>query len=90
MQTLVKWVWKGYFFLLILFFLKLSPWQSFTGIEDLLDTGMMIASLVAFFGFVFNRPLFRQGIWRLFFITLVMWDFYYHFVILSRNTTTSL
>lgn len=83
MQFLVKLVWKVYFFFLLFVFIKLTWGQVGFRLEDGIDTAMMIASLVAFFCFAFEKSFLKPAIWKLFFVTLLMWDFYYHFVIQS-------
>lgn len=81
---LIKLFWRFYFFLMLFLFIKFSVPCDIQNGASLIDTAMIIPSLVALFGFAFDRKFLSKSLWRLYFVVLVTWDFYYHFVIASN------
>ena len=81
MLILLKWFWKIYFLYIGVVFLLLTfPFQAET-VSEWLDLALMVPSLVGLFGYAFKRRILFPQIWKLYFILLLFWDFYYHFVI---------
>jgi hypothetical protein len=88
MFALVRLFWKIYFFFAAFLFFRLAfPLQTNRPVHWI-DLAMMLPSLVGLYGFAFGRDILFKNLWRLYFLTLLTWDFYYHFVLgafLSRT-----
>ncbi len=81
MFILVKLFWKLYFVFLIAFSIYFSSGVNLFSISEYIDSVMILISLIGLFGFAFEKKILFKSVWRLFFITLIAWDFYYHFII---------
>jgi len=81
MSFITKLFWKLYFIFIIFIFFRLTfPWHS-KHISGTIDIFMMVPSLVGLYGLAFDKEILHKKLWRLYWLTLVTWDFYYHFVI---------
>ncbi len=81
MLFLIRWFWRGYWLYLLFLFCRLVyPWQA-EGVEEWIDAGLMLPSLLGLYGFAFQKNLLKKPLWKLYFVTLLTWDFYYHFLL---------
>ncbi|MBN2145439.1 MAG: hypothetical protein JW774_12555 [Candidatus Aureabacteria bacterium] len=81
MIAALKWFWRLYFvYMTLMFCVLVCPFQAST-LPEWLDLAIMIPSLIGLFGYVFDRKILFPEIWKLFFVILVLWDIYFHFVI---------
>ncbi len=81
MLFLIRWFWKVYWVYLLFLFYRLTwPLQA-ENMEDWIDIGMMLLSLLGIFGFAFQKYFLGKSLWKLYFVTLMTWDFYYHFLL---------
>jgi len=81
MFILVKLFWKIYFVFIVAFSIYFSSGANLWCVSEYIDSVMIFISLVGLFGFAFNKQILFKAVWKLFFTTLIVWDFYYHFII---------
>lgn len=81
MQRIVKGTWTLYFFFILYMFFKLNFPLDLKNPVQLLDTMMVLPSLVALYGYIFRKRFLDATLWRIYFCTLVTWDFYHHCIV---------
>jgi hypothetical protein len=90
MLFLIRWFWKCYWVYLFFLFYRLTwPLQA-QSLEAWIDIGMMLPSLLGLFGFAFQIYFLDKSLWKLYCVTLVTWDFYYHFLLKDFPSQASL
>ena len=81
MQWIVKGIWTLYFLFILYVFFKLNFPLAWKNPVQLLDTMILLPSLVALFGYIYRRRFLDVTLWRIYFCILVTWDFYHHFIV---------
>ena len=81
MQAIVKGIWTLYFVFILYVFFKLNFPLDCGNPVQLLDTMILLPSLVALYGYAYRKRFLDAALWRIYFCILVTWDFYHHFIV---------